>query len=54
MILGRIEDDLDLESTIFASYVESESDEDFSRRLAALGDSLAAARRVLAAPGFPK
>ncbi len=46
MILGRIEDDLDLESLIFASYVESESDEEFQGRLDELGESLAQARRV--------
>ncbi len=46
MILGRIEDDLDLESLIFASYVESESDDEFLGRLDELGDSLAQARRA--------
>ncbi len=44
MILGRIEDDLDLESLIFASYVESGSDEEFQGRLDELGERLVQAR----------
>ena len=46
MILGRIEDDLDLESMIFASYLESRSDDEFARRLEQIGDGLAEARQA--------
>jgi SNF2 family DNA or RNA helicase len=44
MILGRVDDDFDLESSIFNAYVESADDAEFDSRLAALGDALAAAR----------
>lgn len=44
MIIGRIDDDLDLESSIFNAYIESADDTEFDSRLAALGDALAAAR----------
>ena len=44
MILGRVTDDFDFESAVFTSYVESADDEDFGRRVSALGDDLARAR----------
>jgi SNF2 family DNA or RNA helicase len=44
MILGRVDDDFDLESSIFDAYVDSVDDEQFARRLERLGDQLAAAR----------
>jgi SNF2 family DNA or RNA helicase len=44
LILGRIDDDFDLESTIFDTYVEADDDADFAHRLEALGDDLARAR----------
>ena len=46
MILGRIEDDLDLESLIFATYVDSPSDEEFARRLEEIGEGMAQARQA--------
>jgi hypothetical protein len=44
LILGRVDDDLDMESTIFDAYVQSANDSEFAQRLAALGDDLARAR----------
>ena len=44
MILGRVNDDFDLESTIFDTYVQSEDDDDFAQRLEWLGDQLVLAR----------
>ena len=44
MILGRIEDDFDFESSVFRAYVESEDDAEFQHRLDALGEDLARAR----------
>jgi SNF2 family DNA or RNA helicase len=44
MILGRIEDDFDFESSVFHAYVQSDDDGEFERRLEALGDDLARAR----------
>jgi SNF2 family DNA or RNA helicase len=45
MILGRIDDDLDLESTIFDAYVRSVDDGEFADRLESIGEDLARARR---------
>jgi SNF2 family DNA or RNA helicase len=45
LILGRIDDDLDLEASIFDAYVSSEDDAEFDARLDSLGDDLARARR---------
>jgi SNF2 family DNA or RNA helicase len=45
MILGRIEDDFDFESSVFRAHAESADDEDFAARLDALGDELHRARR---------
>jgi len=45
MILGRVEDDLDFEARVFATYVDAADDAEFVARLAALGDRLAEARR---------
>jgi SNF2 family DNA or RNA helicase len=45
MILGRIDDDFDFESEVFDAFVDAADDEEFERRLAALGNSLAEARR---------
>ena len=44
LILGRVDDDLDLESTIFETFVESADDTEFTERLESLGDDLAKAR----------
>lgn len=44
MILGRVAEDFDFESAVFASYVEADDDADFDRRVSALGDDLARAR----------
>jgi SNF2 family DNA or RNA helicase len=44
LILGRIDDEFDLESTIFDALVASENDAEFDDRLEALGDDLARAR----------
>jgi SNF2 family DNA or RNA helicase len=49
MILGRIEDDLDFEARVFATYVEAADNAEFVARLAALGDRLAEARRAYVA-----
>ena len=45
MILGRISDELDLESAVFTNYVQAADDAEFTARLEALGDDLAGARR---------
>jgi len=45
MILGRISDELDLESAVFTSYVQAGDDTEFAARLEAIGDELAGARR---------
>jgi SNF2 family DNA or RNA helicase len=45
MILGRIEDDFDFESSVFRAHTESADDEEFVKHLAALGDDLQRARR---------
>lgn len=44
MILGRIDDELDFETSVFRAYVESQGDDEFAHRLEALGDDLARAR----------
>ena len=44
LILGRVDDDFDLESTIFDAYLQSEDDVEFAQRLDSLGDDLARAR----------
>jgi SNF2 family DNA or RNA helicase len=44
MILGRIDEEMDFESSVFKAHVESADDAEFGERLAALGDSLARAR----------
>jgi SNF2 family DNA or RNA helicase len=45
MVLGRIEDDYDFESSVFAAHVESTDDAEFAERLAALAERLALARQ---------
>ena len=44
MILGRVDDDFDFESSIFDALIEAGDDSEFGRRLDTLGDALAAAR----------
>jgi SNF2 family DNA or RNA helicase len=44
MILGRVTDEFDFESAVYATHVESSDDEEFKARLEALGDELAQAR----------
>lgn len=44
MILGRIDDELDFETSVFRAHVESDGDDEFAARLEALGDDLAQAR----------
>jgi SNF2 family DNA or RNA helicase len=44
MILGRIDDDFDFESSIFDAFVTSADDHEFDRRLEELGGALARAR----------
>lgn len=44
LILGRIDDDLNLESSIFDAYVSSHDDLEFDERLDSIGDELARAR----------
>jgi SNF2 family DNA or RNA helicase len=44
MILGRIDDDFDFETSVFDAYVESCDDAEFAGRLADLGERLARAR----------
>ena len=45
MILGRVDDDLDFENEVFDAFVDAVDDDEFERRLDALGDALAQARR---------
>lgn len=45
LILGRVDDDFDLESSIFDAYVHSDDDGEFDQRLDSLGDDLVRARR---------
>ncbi|HZN17511.1 MAG TPA: SNF2-related protein [Micromonosporaceae bacterium] len=44
LILGRVGEELDLESTIFDAYLTSDDDMQFAQRLDAIGDDLARAR----------
>jgi SNF2 family DNA or RNA helicase len=44
MILGRVDDDFDFESTVFDAYVQADDDTEFARRLEQIGDALAQAR----------
>jgi len=44
MILGRVDDDLDFESFVFAAHVASDDDGQFAARMDAFGDDLARAR----------
>ena len=44
LILGRVDDDFDLESTIFDTFVAAADDAEFTERLESLGDDLARAR----------
>jgi SNF2 family DNA or RNA helicase len=44
MILGRIDDDFDFETSVFDAYVEARDDGEFSDRLAEIGENLARAR----------
>ncbi len=44
MILGRIDEDFDFESSVFDAYVESRDDAEFAERLDAIGENLARAR----------
>ncbi len=44
MILGKIDDDFDFETSVFDAYVESRDDAEFAERLAEMGEDLARAR----------
>ena len=44
MILGRVADDFDFESTVFDAFVQSGDDAEFTERMEAIGDDLARAR----------
>jgi SNF2 family DNA or RNA helicase len=44
MILGRVADDFDFESTVFDAFVQSGDDAEFAERMEAIGDDLARAR----------
>lgn len=44
MILGRIDDDFDLEAHVFRAHVDAGDDDELAARLDALGDDLARAR----------
>lgn len=44
MILGRVSDDFDFESSVFDAYVTAEDDTEFADRLESLGEDLARAR----------
>ncbi|HYZ52537.1 MAG TPA: SNF2-related protein [Streptosporangiaceae bacterium] len=44
MILGRVADDFDFESTVFDAFVQSGDDAEFAGRMEAIGDDLARAR----------
>ena len=47
MILGRVDEDFDFdfENEVFDAFVDAVDDDEFERRLDALGDALAQARR---------
>lgn len=44
MILGRVDDDFDFESTVFDAFVASGDDAEFAERMEVIGDDLARAR----------
>lgn len=44
MILGRVDDDFDFESTVFEAFVASGDDADFAERMAVIGEDIARAR----------
>ena len=44
MILGRVDDDFDFESTVFDAFVSSGNDAEFAERMEVIGDDLARAR----------
>jgi SNF2 family DNA or RNA helicase len=44
MILGRVTEDFDFEAAVFSCYLEAADDDDFDRRVCALGDDLVRAR----------
>jgi SNF2 family DNA or RNA helicase len=44
MILGRVADDFDFESTVFDAFVQSGDDAEFAERMEVIGDDLARAR----------
>jgi SNF2 family DNA or RNA helicase len=44
MILGRIDDDFDFETSVFDAFVEARDDSEFAGRLAEIGENLAQAR----------
>jgi SNF2 family DNA or RNA helicase len=44
MILGRVDDDFDFENEVFDAFVDAVDDDEFERRLEALGNALAEAR----------
>ena len=44
MILGRVDDDFDFETTVFDAFVAAGDDAEFGERMAAIGDDLARAR----------
>lgn len=44
MILGRVDDDFDFESSVFDAYVTAADDSEFVDRLESIGDDLAQAR----------
>ena len=46
MILGRVDDDFDFENEVFDAFVEAVDDDEFERRLEALGNALAEARHA--------
>jgi SNF2 family DNA or RNA helicase len=45
MILGRVDDDFDFENEVFDAFVDAVDGDEFERRLDALGNALAEARR---------
>ncbi|HEY1918739.1 MAG TPA: DEAD/DEAH box helicase [Streptosporangiaceae bacterium] len=44
MILGRVDDDFDFETSVFDAYVQASDDSEFAGRLAEIGENLARAR----------
>jgi hypothetical protein len=51
MILGRVDDDFDFETSVFDAYVEASDDAEFAGRLAEIGESLAGRGRSTCATG---